>query len=117
MGGTQFELRQLVYDSSRLETEARDTWKTCLRNVYRQCSNLGSSRALYSMILGEDPAHIGHGLRFYMDLVSPLHKAVTNEWSKTFEAIKEQLNKVVASKPDDSQDKSDLLKVAYFSLD
>lgn len=112
--GSQFERRQLSYDSSNLEAEVRDTWNAYLDNVYDQCSNLRANRALYTMDLGEDPAGIGHGLRFYMDMVSPLHRAVTNEWSKTFEGIKEQLNKAIASKSYESQDKEDLLKVAGF---
>ncbi|CAN7985804.1 unnamed protein product [Ixodes hexagonus] len=87
----EFERRQLSYDSRKLETEVRNTWSTYLENVHEQCTNLGANRALYSMALGEDPARIGQGLRFYMDLVSPLHKAVTQEWSRTYGSIVEHL--------------------------
>ncbi|CAN8015975.1 unnamed protein product, partial [Ixodes persulcatus] len=93
----QFKLRQLSYDSGKLEDEVRHTWATYLENVHEQCTNLGTNRALYTMGLGEDPARIGQGLRFYMDLVSPLHKAVTEEWARTYGSIVSHLKVALAS--------------------
>lgn len=89
----EFERRQLHYDRKQIESEVRSTWAKYLGNVYEQCTNLGSNKVLYSMALNNDPARIGEGLRFYMDLVSPLHKAVTQEWTRTYSSIVEQLRK------------------------
>ncbi|XP_077508007.1 uncharacterized protein LOC144119197 isoform X2 [Amblyomma americanum] len=98
----EFERRQLSYDCRELESEVRNTWATYLENVHEQCASLGANRALYCMTLqeGEDAARIGSGLRFYMDLVSPLHKAVTMEWTKTCSALLEQLAAAAKAEPD-----------------
>ncbi|XP_049270935.1 uncharacterized protein LOC119391875 [Rhipicephalus sanguineus] len=107
----EFERRQLSYDSSELETEVRGTWAAYLESVHEQCASIGANRALYSMSLhqGEDAARIGDGARFYMDMVTPLHKAVTLEWSKTYSALIEQLAQTVQAEPDR---KGDLDQVA-----
>ncbi|KAL1485397.1 hypothetical protein MTO96_010119 [Rhipicephalus appendiculatus] len=106
-----FERRQLSYDSSELETEVRGTWAAYLESVHEQCASIGANRALYSMSLhqGEDAARIGDGARFYMDMVTPLHKAVTLEWSKTYSALIEQLAQTAQAEPDR---KADLDQVA-----
>ncbi|CAN7986951.1 unnamed protein product [Ixodes pacificus] len=98
----EFKLRQLSYDSGQLEDEVRHTWSTYLENVHEQCTNLGTNRALYTMGPGEDPARIGQGLRFYMDLVSPLHKAVTEEWARTYGSIVSHLKVALASEDGNS---------------
>ncbi|XP_075747141.1 uncharacterized protein LOC142804275 isoform X2 [Rhipicephalus microplus] len=108
----QFERRQLSYDSSELETEVRGTWAAYLESVHEQCASIGANRALYSMSLhqGEDAeARIGDGARFYMDMVTPLHKAVTLEWSKTYSVLIEQLARTAQAEPDR---KADLDQVA-----
>lgn len=108
----EFERRQLSYDSSELETEVRGTWAAYLESVHEQCASIGANRALYSMSLhqGEDAeARIGDGARFYMDMVTPLHKAVTLEWSKTYSVLIEQLARTAQAEPDR---KADLDQVA-----
>ncbi|XP_064460562.1 uncharacterized protein LOC135370695 isoform X3 [Ornithodoros turicata] len=96
----EFERRQLHYDRQAMEAEVRSSWAKYLGNVYDQCTNLGANKALYS--LNSDPTRIGEGLRFYMDLVTPLHKAVTQEWMRSYSAIVEQL-KASAPSPDVDQ--------------
>ncbi|KAH6933360.1 hypothetical protein HPB50_014390 [Hyalomma asiaticum] len=102
----EFERRQLSYDSGELEAEVRGTWAAYLESVHEQCASLGANRALYStsMHQGEDAARIGDGARFYMDMVTPLHKAVTHEWSKTYGALIDQLTQCAQAEPERKAD-------------
>ncbi|XP_077534587.1 uncharacterized protein LOC144146515 [Haemaphysalis longicornis] len=110
----EFEKRQLSYDSHELETEVRATWAAYLENVHEQCASLGANRALYSMNLqgATDEARIGQGVRFYLDLVSPLHTAVIAEWAKTYGGLIDQLDAAARQAVDQPERKADLEHVA-----
>lgn len=109
----EFEQRQLSYDSHELETEVRATWAAYLENVHEQCASLGANRTMYSMNLqgASEESRIGQGVRFYLDLVSPLHTAVIAEWAKTYGGLIEQLHAAAREAPEPER-KADLEQVA-----